>query len=88
MGPSFPWTKEFEYTLRRKNVDKYFKCNHLSGYSYNTNTDNHYPRSPKAFDYLKTLPDFVFGDVIAMEIFRSIKEQIEYKKYILKLLNN
>ncbi len=82
------WSKEFEYTLKQKNKSNLFVCNHLSGYSYKRNTDEHYPNSPKYFDYLKTLPNFVFGNVIAIEISRPIKVQIEYKKYILKLLNS
>jgi hypothetical protein len=82
------WSKEFEYTLQRRCKSNLFACNHLSGYSFKQNTDEHYPDSPKYFDYLKTLPDFVFGEVIAIEVFKSIKQQIEYKKYILKILNS
>ena len=63
-----------------------FKCNHLNGYSYAKNIDLHTIFSLKEFDYLKTLPTFVFGDVIAIETFNSLKEQITFKKYIINLL--
>ena len=42
----------------------------------------------KDFEYLKTLPDFVFSKVIALEVYNSIKEQLEFKKQIIKLLNS
>jgi len=40
----------------------------------------------KNFDYLKTLPKFVFGECITLEMFNPIKEQLEFKKYIAQLL--
>jgi hypothetical protein len=82
------WSREFEYTLKRRNEDTLFACNHLSGYSFEKNSDEHFPNSPKYFNYLKTLPDFVFGQVIAIEIYKSIKQQIEFRKYILRILNS
>lgn len=80
------WSKDFLYTLENKNK-KIFRCNHISGYSHKRNKDIHTVISSKQFDYLKTLPKFLFGDIIAIETFNSISEQIKFKKYILKLIN-
>lgn len=80
------WSQEFLYTLKRKTKKQLFACNHLSGYDYKTNEDIHHVKNKHDFDYLATLPDFVFGKVIAIEIFNSIEEQLEFKKYILKIL--
>lgn len=78
------WTKEFLYEYSKNK--KYFKCNHLSGFSFKKNRDVHSPKGKEDFNYLKTLPKFIFGDVIAIEIYNSIAEQLEFKKYIIKLL--
>lgn len=80
------WSKEFEYTLKKRNKKIIFACNHLNGYSCEKNTDLHVISSLKEFDYLKTLPKFIFGNVIALEVDNSIKEQIEFKKYLINLL--
>lgn len=80
------WLKEFEYVIGYRNKKDLFKCNHLSGYSYQKNMNLHIISSFDDFEYLKTLPDFIFGDVIALEVFNSIGDQIMYKKYITDLL--
>ncbi|MFA6437293.1 MAG: hypothetical protein WC242_03955 [Candidatus Paceibacterota bacterium] len=80
------WTKEFEYIIANKNKKNLFKCNHLNGYSYSKNRDMHIISSFDEFEYLKTLPDFVFGDIVALEVYNSISDQIMYKKYIVNLL--
>ena len=80
------WTKEFLYESSKNK--KYFKCNHLSGFSFKQNRDVHFPKNKEDFNYLKTLPKFIFGNVIAIEINNSIKEQLEFKKYIIKLLTS
>ena len=80
------WTKEFLYTLKRAD-QKIFACNHLNGYSYRYNADLHTIRSLSEFDYLKTLPKFLFGKWIAIETFNSIKKQLEFKKYLIKFLD-
>ncbi len=82
------WSKEFEFVVNQKNTPRLFKCNHLNGYSYEKNEDVHTISSLDEFDYLKTLPDFVFSDIIALEVFNSIRDQIKYKKYIIDLLKN
>ncbi|MBR9704800.1 hypothetical protein GOV12_05285 [Candidatus Pacearchaeota archaeon] len=79
-------TDDFKYVIERKNFKKYFKCNHLNGYSYKENRDLHRINSLKNFDYLKSLPSFIFGDVIALEMYNSISEQLKFKKYIVKML--
>lgn len=80
------WTKEFEYILKRKKHHEYFVCNHLNGFSYKKLRDIHVMKNLKDFDYLKTLPNFVFGKIIAIETWNSIKDQIKFKKYVLKIL--
>lgn len=79
-------SKEFEYVMKRKNLGL-FKCNHLNGYSYERNCDVHYVKTLKELKFLKTLPKFLFGDVIALEMYNSIQEQLNYKKNIIKILN-
>jgi len=81
------WTKDFDYVYFRK-LKPYFCCNHLNGYSSKMNTDLHAVKSVKDFEYLKTLPKFVFGKVIALEMENGVSEQLRYKKYLVKLLNN
>ncbi len=78
------WSKEFEYILdRRKNADL-FKCNHLNGYSYKENTDLHMISSLMDFDYLKSVPDFIFGDYVGLEVNNSISEQLGFVEYLLE----
>lgn len=79
--------KDFEYVFNKRKFKKYFDCNHLNGWDKKTNCDMHTINSLKDFDYLKTLPNFLFGKVIALEVFNSIKEQLEFKKYLIKVLN-
>lgn len=79
-------SKDFEYITKRKKEKKYFKCNHLNGYSYKKNIDLHTIKSLKDFSYLKTLPKFLFGKYIALEVNNSIAEQLKFKKYVMKLL--
>ena len=79
-------TKDFEYVFARKEIHKYFKCNHLNGWDPEKNIDMHTIESLKNFDYLKTLPKFVFGKIIALETFNSITKQLTFKKYLQDLL--
>lgn len=79
--------KEAYYIHLRKNKTK-FACNHLGGYSPEKMRDVHFIKSAKDFDYLTTLPKYVFGKVIALEIDNSIKDQVFFKKQISKLLDD
>ena len=89
-------SRDFEYVFERKDLPshkvsarrskKLFACNHLNGWNPETNIDMHTIYDLLNFDYLKTLPKFVFGKYIALEMFNSIKEQLEYKKYLTDLL--
>lgn len=79
-------SKDFEYVFKRKEIHKYFKCNHLSGWDAKKNIDMHAIYSLKDFDYLKTLPKFVFGKIIALEMFNPIREQLKFKKYLVNML--
>ncbi len=81
------WTKEFDYTYFRKEKAN-FGCNHLTGCCAEKNADLHTIKSLKDFNYLKTLPKFLFGKVIGLEISNSISQQIKFKKYLVKLLND
>ena len=80
------WSKEFLYIIKRAKIPRYFKCNHINGYNFDTNKDIHKITNLNQFNYLKTLPDFLFGKYIALETFNSIEEQLKFKKYIVKLL--
>lgn len=79
-------TEEAYYAYLRKNKIK-FTCNHLNGYDPVKRRDKHIVTSLKDFDYLTTLPKYIFGKVIALEVDNSIKEQIKFKKYLIKILN-
>lgn len=79
-------TKEAFYISKNKDKIR-FSCNHLNGYDEKTKEDKHTVTSLKDFEYLKTLPKYVFGEIIALEVYNSIKEQLEFKKYISKILN-
>jgi hypothetical protein len=81
------WSKEFIYVAGHKKHKKYFACNHVNGYSYKENRDVHTVTNIHQFDYLKTLPKFVFGKVMGIETTNSIKEQLKFKEYLVKLLS-
>lgn len=77
-------TKDDLYII--KNKDKLFLGNHLNGYDKERRLDMHTVNSVKDFDYLKTLPKFIFGKYIALEMFNPINEQLKFKKYLEKFL--
>ena len=79
--------EEASYAFKRKNKIK-FTCNHLNGYDPIKKRDKHTIDSLNDFDYLTSLPKFVFGPTIALEVNNPIKEQIEFKKYLTKLLTD
>ena len=79
-------TEEAYYMYLKKGKAK-FICNHLNGYDSIKNEDKHTITDLKDFDYLTTLPKYVFGDVIALEIYNSIKEQLKFKEHLTGLLN-
>jgi len=79
-------SKEFDFIYFKKNKSK-FLCNHLNGYSKNKNRDIHTVKSLRDFDYLKTLPEFIFGKFIGLEMENNIFQQLSYKKYLVKFLS-
>ncbi len=81
------WTEELAYTFFNKGKVNFY-CNHISGYSSKKKSDVHYVRSIKDFDYLKTLPKFLFGKIMAIEVDNGIKDQIRFKKHLVKLLSS
>ena len=78
-------SKDFKYVFDKKDK-KLFACNHINGWNAEKNIDMHTIHNLKDFDYLKTLPKFVFGKIIALETFNSIKEQLDFKKYLEEIL--
>jgi len=81
------FTKDFEYVYY-KNGKANFPCNHLNGYDPKRNSDTHIVKSLKSFDYLRTLPRFLFGSVIGLETDNEIPEQLKFKNYLVKFLEN
>jgi len=81
-------TKDFEYILEKQRKKKLFKCNHLNGYDPKTNKHFHKVKSLKYFEYLKNLPEFIFGNCIAIETWNTIAEQLRFKKKIISLLKD
>ncbi len=81
-------TKEYFFVMKHKKQNKKFIANHLNGYSEKRKTDLHTIRTLKDFDYLKTLPKFLFGKYIALETTNSIKEQIKFKDYVYELIKD
>jgi len=79
-------SKDFEYVFDKKKQKKYFDCNHLNGYNPKTNCDIHTIKSLKNFDYLKTMPKFVFGKIIALETFNSIPQQLKFISHLRNIL--
>lgn len=79
------FSRDFEYVYYKKAAAK-FSCNHLNGYNAKKNSDMHTIKSQKDFDYLKTLPRFLFGKVMAIEVENGIMEQMKFKNYLVKFL--
>lgn len=78
--------EEAYYVFLRKHKIK-FTCNHVNGYSPSLNRDLHTVTSLRHFNYLTTLPKYVFGKIIALEVENSIKDQIIFKEHITRLLD-
>ena len=76
------WTKEFEYVLHERRIKREFACNHLNGYNPYKLRDKHTVTDLHDFDYLSTLPNFVLGPIIALEVENSIKDQLVFKKHV------
>lgn len=79
--------KEAHYVHLRKDKIK-FACNHLGGYCPEKMRDLHTVTGLKDFNYLTTLPKYLFGKTIALETDNSIEEQIIFKKHIAKILDD
>lgn len=79
--------EEAAYAFLRKHKIK-FACNHLNGYDPVKKCDIHTITNLNDFDYLTSLPKFVFGQIIAIEVNNPIKEQIKFREYLSKLLDD
>lgn len=79
-------TKEAYYAFSKKNEVK-FKCNHISGFLEQEKTDSHFIKNIEEFNYLNTLPKYVFSEIMAIEVDNSIEGQMKFKEYIVKLLS-
>lgn len=79
---------EYNFIISYKKQPEKFIANHLNGYSKLFRKDIHYPTSKKQLNYLTDLPKFLFGKYIALEMFNSIKQQLEYKDYAYSLIKN
>jgi hypothetical protein len=75
------------FVLERKSTAK-FACNHLNGYSPAEKWDLHFVTNLNDFDYLTTLPKFVFGDIIALELDNPIEDQIKFRDHVAGVLND
>jgi hypothetical protein len=80
-------TEEAYYIFLQKNKIK-FACNHLGGYSPERQEDIHLITDLKEFSYLSSLPKYVFGQVIALEVDNSIREQMKFKECLTQLLTD
>lgn len=61
-------------------------CNHVSAYNKKDRRAWHFVRNKKELDYLADIDKKYFSKYICLEIGNSIKQQLEFKKYIAKLL--
>jgi hypothetical protein len=79
---------EYDYVLRHLKYTS-VKANHLNGFSFRRKRDLHFVTDKHQFDYLLELkrisPSF-FSRVIAFELENSIRKQLEFKDYILKMI--
>ena len=79
-------SSEFEFALKYKNKKSMFVANHLSGHNLKEKICIRKIHSRKEFHYLETLPNFVFGKIIALEVCNPIKEQLEFRTYLQNFL--
>lgn len=76
-----------EFEIQDKYASKHgVGCNHLNGFTPHFKRDMHYVSDKHSFDYLKEIPKKFFGKIISLELNNSIEKQLEYKKYIEKIL--
>ena len=80
-------TPDYDYVTERKHNTK-FLANHLGGYSKSKIHDLHFVTNENQFDYLLDLPEYIFGEVIALELENSIRKQLKFKEYVVRLLAN
>lgn len=80
-------TKEAAYFFAQKETSM-TACNHLNGYDPSAMKDIHYVKKLESFNYLTSLPKAAFGKIIALEVYNPIKEQIKFKEYVGRLLEN
>jgi len=77
---------QYKYQMSYAKQSRLFVCNHLNGYSYFRIKDLHLIRRSRDLSYLKTLPSFIFGKIIALEMKNPIREQLIWRRQVLKIL--
>ncbi len=77
----------FQYLTSKRKQKSLFVCNHLNGYDDKNNICDHQPKLMSQLAYLKDVPPYVFGGLIALEMENSIKQQLVLRPKILKLLS-
>ncbi len=80
-------TEEAYYIYLRRN-DIEFSSNHISGYLEEEDMDMHTVDEVERFDYLKDLPEYLFGEVLALEVDNSIREQLQFQEYVSEVLED
>lgn len=80
-------SETYLYAVSKKKCKSLFVCNHLNGYDAGKNNCNHHPHTIRQFNFLKDLPPYVFGRLIALEMENPIKEQLAWRKKILAILS-
>jgi len=79
-------SKDYFQILKFKDQKKLFKANHLSGYKMNWG-DLHDIKNEKDFEYLKDVPKFIFGNILAIELMDTINTQLKVKTTVERILN-
>lgn len=87
MGAIERGSEEAVYIFNHKD-SAFFDCNHIGGYCQEKMQDMHYIDKKERFDYLRKIPEYVLGKVMSLEVDNPIEEQIEFREYIIKLLND
>lgn len=74
------------FFVAQETVAKYkVGCNHLSAVKSDGNSC-HLAKTKKEFDYLLGIPQSFFSPYVCLELQNSIKQQLEFRKYLARIL--